>query len=230
MRIKITVAIAITLCFLACTPTIQSKIETQLDPLEFKIEEAIGVWNGEKAQKGYPDRTVDATWLDVGIRYKYFILKKYVNIQMLEKVAGVPVYASGPHKDGIDFNSTDFGRYNPAFLRKVKNVLLTAMKREAFNKLAQSFYDGELKSMSRTYHRAYEHAKGLDKNEHEFGGSYSQEEFRAYADQETKAGYDWYESVTAPGFWSRRVAGGTDKAFIELLEIVLNKYDKGFLN
>ena len=229
MRTKITFAITIVVCFLACTPSIQPKIEAQLDPLEFKIEEAIGVWSAEKAQKGEPDRTVDGTWLDVGVRYKYFILKKYVNIQMLEKVAGVPVYTSGPHKDGVSFNSSDFGRYNPEFLKKVKNILLTAMKRESFNKLAQSFYDSELKNMARTYHRAYKYAKSLNKYNHEFGGPYDQEEFRAYADKEEKKGYDWYESVTAPGFWSRRIAGETDKAFIELLEIVLNKYDQGFI-
>lgn len=229
MKTKLTLAIATIICFIACTPSIQPKIEVQLDPLEFKIEESISVWKGEKAQKGSPDRTTDGTWIDVGIRYKYFILKKYVNIQMLGKVAGVPVYTSGPHKDGVDFNSSDFGRYNPAFLKKVKNVLLTAMKRESFNKIAQNLYDNELKSMARTYHRAYKYAKSLNKYEHEFGGPYVQEEFREYADKEAKAGYDWYESVTAPGFWSRRVGGGTDKAFIELLELVLNKYDKDFI-
>ena len=121
MKTKIIFITTIVISFLACTPSIQPKIEAQLDPLEFKMEESIGVWKGEKLQKGEPDRTVDGTWLNVGIRYKYFILKKYVNVQMLEKVSGVPVYASGPHKEGIDFNSTDFGRYNP---EKLDNILL----------------------------------------------------------------------------------------------------------
>ena len=230
MKIKIIFITTVIISTLACTPSIQPKLETQLDPLEFKIEEAIGLWFPEKSQKGEPDRSVDGTWLDVGIRYKYFILKKYVNIQMLEKVAGVPVYTSGSHKNGIDFNSTDFGQYNPEFLKKVKKVLLTAMKREGFNKLAQTFYNNELKNMARTYHRAYKHMKSLNSDEYEFGNTYNQEEYRKYADNEVNAGYDWYESVTAPGFWSRRIANKTDKAFIELLEIVLTKYDKGFIN
>jgi hypothetical protein len=216
------------IALVACTPSMQPKIESQLDPLELKIEEAIVAYKKEKAQKGEPNRDVDGTWLNVGIRYNYFILKKYVDIKLLEKVAGVSIYTKGPHKDGINFNSAEeFGHYNPEFLKKVKNALLAAMKREAFNKLAQKIYDTDLKNMARTYHRAYGYTTTLDG--YKFGKPYDAEEFRTYADEEEKGGYDWYESVTAPGFWSRRVSDKTDKAFLEILEIVINKYDKGFI-
>lgn len=213
---------------MACTPTIGDKLEVSLDPLAYKMEEALGQWTSKETALGGADRDRDATWLDVGIRYKYAVLKEFVNPEMMKKVAGVPVFVSGPHTEGIDYNSSEFGHYNPLFLKRVKGVLKTALQREAFNSLAQSIYDSKLKVMTRTYYRAYQAMKKEGDAVEKYGTTYDQEAFRTYADSEEKVGYDWYESVVAPGFWVRRMADGTDATFFELIDMVVKAYDKDF--
>ena len=228
MKTKIFLLTVISATIFACTPPIQTNIEKSLDPLEYKIDEAMGLFSAARIEHGEPDREKDGTWLNVGVRYKYAFLKKYVSLNMLKKVSGQAVFVSGPHQSEMDFKSPDdFGHYNPAFLKKTKSTLKEAMKRDAFNKLAQTLYDNELKSMARTFYRSHEYVKSK-------GGAmaytikYDPDAFRSFADGEEKAGYDWYESDTFPGFWVRRYADGTEGLFIELLEMVMNKYDADY--
>ena len=233
MKTKLSILTAVIILFAACSPTldailteVEKATTVQLNSLSTKMQEAMGAWDTEIAKNKTPDRGTDGTWLDVGVRYKYFVLKDYVNIQLIQQLAGVPIYTKGPHTTAVNFNATEFGHYNPAFLTKVQNTLDDAIQIEAFNAVAQTFYDKELKQMTRTFYRAYKHIQSS-------GGKYSaasydQEDFRSYADGEEKAGYDWYESVTAPGFWVRRKADGTDAQFVKLLKTVLTKYDAGF--
>lgn len=233
MKTKLSVLTAVVILFTACSPTLDTiltEVEkvtaVQLNSLSSKMKEGMEAWDIEIAKNKTPDRNTDGTWLDVGVRYKYFVLKDYVNVQLIKELAGVPIYTKGPHQTAVNFNATEFGHYNPEFLTKVQNTLDDATQIEAFNTIAQVFYDKELKQMTRTFYRAYKH---IQTNGDKYSVKYDQEEFRSYADSEEKAGYDWYESVTAPGFWVRRKADGTDTQFVQLLKTVLAKYDAEFV-
>lgn len=196
--------------------------------IEGAMERAMSLWSVKKAQNANPELATDGTWLDVGIRYKYLLLKDYVNIKTLGKLAGVPVFSKGPHSVEVNYNANEFGYYNPAFLAKVKAALKKGMNNTVFNNLAQTFYNNELKGMARTYYRAFVYLNNQENVIEQYGGNYDGEAFRSYADSEEKLGYDWYESDVAPGFWVRRKIDGTDKTFFEILQMVMSTYDSDF--
>ena len=236
------------LLYLACSPKLEEKYGNQFLPLEFKMEEACTVWSSKKTQKTDLDYNSDGTWLEVGIRYKYAVLKEIININVLENTAQTAVFSKGPHLKDIAFRDNKaFGYYNPIFLKKVKKSLEAATKRANFNTIAGRFYTNEIQGMARTYYNAYQHINKKEVSLQDITskyltlittediqaqepGNYIQEIFRPYADKEARKGYDWYEVSTAPGFWVRRKIDGTDKQFFELLEMVMKQYDSDFLN
>ncbi len=191
------------------------------------IQNALSSWTSAKSKKGEMIRSVDHTWLNFGIRYNYAILKDYININKLATITGEPVFVSGPHTNGIDYNSAEFGHYNPAFLTKVKTTLEKSMKNKLFNTIASKYYNDEVAEMATIYYRAYLHLQKEGDIIEKYGNNYDQETFRAYADSERKLGYNWYQSDVAAGFWVRRAIDGTDKQFFEILKMVMMKYEIG---
>lgn len=200
---------------------------TQKKGLGATIKNALSSWTTAKNKKGGMVRSVDHTWLDFGIRYNYAILKDYINIEQLAKITGEPVFISGPHGDGINYNANEFGHYNPAFLKKVKKTLAKSMKNKVFNLVASKYYNDEVAEMATIYHRAYLNLQKEGNIIEKYSTSYGQETFRSYADSERKIGYNWYQSGVAAGFWVRRAMDGTDKQFFEILETVMKKYEIG---
>lgn len=228
MKIKTLFMLSVVAILAACSPEVVSTINSVLNPLGVTMKDAMTAWDAKKAELGEPSRDEDGTWLDVGVRYKYAVLKEFVNIRNLERVTGHKVYVKGPHDTDLNYDSDKIGYYNPDFLRSVSSSLTVSITNEAFNKVAQKFYDSQLKQMTRTYYRAYTHVNNnanavVDDNDY-----YDVENFRSYADSEEKAGYDWYESIVAPAFWVRRKKDGTDMQFLGLITMVLEKYDPDF--
>lgn len=243
---------------LLCLPfliaaTFNQAAPNQSDPAVYKLMEIVYLW--DLVSEGYEaDQEQDGTWLDVGLRSKYAMARKYASLELLEAAFGQSVFVRGPHQGDMDFNSnTSFGYYNPAFLRDVKETIEAALQHPGFAKVAKGVYEKHFKSMALTYQDAYhymhddqarleslrsEYLLQLAEPEGVTGGSF-QETFRSYADNgrfsnkdEEKAyklknpNEDWYEKVTAPGFWLRRSIDGTSDQMYSILNMVITKMEE----
>lgn len=218
-----------------------SSISTQesnasTSPLLYKIKELTYLWD-LLVDTHAIDRATDDTWLDVGLRAKYAVAKKYATIEMLEAAAGMPIFNRGPHGATLDFNSNyTFGYYNPEFLAAIKEQLQIALENPAFKLVAQRAFNQHVAKMAETYRNAYLHQVAHPDEMRDIRVQYLesmaqpngttegslQEMYRGYADTAAKEkGADWYEAVTAPSFWIRRSIDGTDGQFFELLELVI---------
>ncbi len=187
------------------------------------------------------------SWLpDKGIRGRYEIAKTELSLLIVEQLVGEKVFIAGPHDKFINYKcQNDFGRYNPVFLSKLHKMLSLLFKNKEFVAATEGFYNQELKEYLRTYYATYPHAvnqgkiiegylESIKKNEKYsrcgyFLGEpslYLQESFRSLSDN---MDYDFYESVTCPGFWIRRSIDGTVDEFYYLLELMINTFDPKFI-
>ena len=203
-------------------------IPRAFNPLESLVMEAMTNWEVKKAEVG--TSAASSTGLEVGLRYKYGVLNEYLNIHRLEGLLGLEVFVKGPHDGKMNFDSDEFGHYNPAFLAQLEYVMNNAVGNSAFDAVGKAFYTKELKGTARTYYRAYLYLQKDGDVIGKYGKLYNGEAFRGYADVEEAEGYDWYESATAPGFWVRRTIDGTDKSFFTMLKKVMTAYDSDFLD
>lgn len=222
MKIKVWKTTGITAVILICLSFI---IPRSFNPLESLVMEAMTNWEAKKAEVG----SLSSTGLEVGLRYKYGVLNEYFNIHRLEGLLGLRVFEKGPHEKEMNFDSDEFGHYNPAFLGQLEYVMNNALGNSAFDAIGKPFYTKELQGTARTYYRAYMYLQKESNVISKYGEYYNGEAFRGYADVEEAEGYDWYESATAPGFWVRRRIDGTDKTFFSMLEKVMKAYDTEFL-
>ncbi len=211
-----------------------------------KMDEVVKVWDAEAQKLVNPSKADDYTWLKVGLRYPYAVLKKYASLAKIQEAAGLNVFVSGPHSTDINFNSeTSFGHYNPAFVKRTLETLKGANANAAFKTLAQQIYDKHLKTTARGYYSAYQYINSSPQIEGRNGtitlaeimdtyksnltdsnvsaGDYIQNVFDGYG-----YGLDVYVASTAPGFWTRRKMDNTDKEFFALLEHVIGQYDASF--
>ena len=245
------------LTVIACTPTLAPKIETTMNPLEYKMTEALSMWS--EIEKKNPSYDAATSWLDEGVRRRYAKAKKILALRLIEQSVKQKVFTKGPHNEDLNFKANnEFGHYNPKFVQNTFTVLTKALKNPAFKKLAGRAYENHFKSVARNYYHAYQFTqsdvkvrdllKGKSKrtnitiaevrtnyidllNNKElqeiiFPGDYIQETFRPYADNAQTKGLNWYEAITAPGFWVRRSIDGTDKEFFKILDLVVTTFDK----
>ena len=184
------------------------------------------------------------TWLpDRGLRGLYGNLRGHLSYQDLEKLIEIKIFLKGPHTDGkLNLTSNQFGHYNPAFPRWLKQNAIPGRSNPKLRALYQPIYDLSFRRMARTYYLAHRHLHsdpmrlkkihndyiGRVKNE-EATGQFLGDAFRAFADQMENNGYDWYEANTAPGFWLRRSIDGTDNEFHAGLVALLETHDAAFL-
>ncbi len=178
-----------------------------------------------------------------GIRSFYCHLKQAFSYGQLEKLAGVPVFVSGPHsKDELDLNAkTEFGHYNPEFVKWLNDHAIPAMDNSVFRRATQGIYDGYVKNLARTYFVTYLQLrevpeyftlqkikyKGLmDSGSVPF--SYGSMEYFGFADL-ADAGYNGNVVGPAVLFWIRRSMDGTDVDFFQGLKRLLKTYDGEFL-
>jgi hypothetical protein len=242
----------VALLLFSCTPLLEVVQESISQSLyQAKMDEVVKVWDAEAQKLGEPDKSSDQTWLDVGLRYPYAVLKAYASLEKIEAAAGLKVFVSGPHSKDIDFKSQNsFGHYNPAFVTRTLQTLKTANAIAAFKTLAQQVYDKHLKTTARGYYKAYQYVNNSPQiqgsqgtitlgeimdtykrnmtEESTSSGDYIQNIFNDYASSEEKAGMDPYVASTAPGFWTRRKIDNSDKEFFALLEYIISQYDANF--
>jgi hypothetical protein len=87
-----------------------------------------------------------------GVRRLYCIAARVVPAPVIERLAGMPVFLSGPHRDGqLDLGAIEFGRYNPAFVRWAAEYLLPGAGDASFRLATQSLYDRQARDLVRTY-------------------------------------------------------------------------------
>lgn len=198
------------------------------------------------------------SWIpESGIRGRYQIAKEVISIAILENIVGEKVFLNKTHQQGISYtNATKFGHYNPDFLLKLHEILTQIFSNKVFIANIQPFYDNELKQYLRTFFLSYKPAannqavingylSAIEKTKPSFSADSSfvsqdtssnippslflQESFRSFSDLMEKQGYDVYEAFVCPGFWIRRSIDGTEDEFFQLLTLVINTFDKGFL-
>lgn len=218
---------------------VQEMSKDKQSPGAYKIMEVVTLWK-LLSYDYQPNRDTDGTWLEDGFRSKYAMAKKYVAPDILEKTYGVPVFLKGPHKGGMDFNSTtSFGHYNPAFIAKVEADVKTVLANPFFKGLIKEAYSNYFESMAHNYKDAYLYLNDNPKKVKRMSGSYlhllkqkggttegsMQEIFREYADSASRE-YSWHESVTAPAFWLRRSIDGTSKQLYGLLDMIIAEMEK----
>ncbi|MCO6474973.1 MAG: N-acetylmuramoyl-L-alanine amidase [Phaeodactylibacter sp.] len=180
---------------------------------------------------------------EVGVRGRYAILKPLLNPAILEKIFGEKVFRSGPHRGAeLNYRSDEsFGRYNPAFLRKLYSTLSTLSRSELITGQVQGLYDREFRKVLRTFYQAYEVGANREDIQKEYlsrmenpaqgltrGGSmnFFEEQF---SDFSTNPPYYDPEAVMAAGFWLRRSIDGTADEFYQLLQLTLRTFDPAFL-
>ena len=250
-RIQVLCGLVILVLF-SCTPILEVVQETVSQSLyQAEMDEVVKVWDAEATKLGEPDRTTDHTWLNVGLRYPYAVLKEYASLAKIKEASGLNVFVNGPHTKEIDFYSqTSFGHYNPAFITRTLETLKGANTNSVFKAAAQKVYDKQLKITVRGYYKAYKYVNNSPQIEGNQGtvtlgdimdtykrymtensssaGDYIQGVYNDYASSEERAGLDPYVASTAPGFWTRRKIDNTDKEFFALLEHVISQYDASF--
>lgn len=185
------------------------------------------------------------SWLpNQGIRPKYAILKPEAAIGILEKAAGVKVFLSGPHANGIDYHANSMGHYNPEFLDMTYAAIKALFATPNFTEDAKTLYQNRFQSTLQTYYAAY----------HNLHHNYSKawldgtiEDYQKYIISDTISGYSvndvfWrgavhmkrlgykpHEFSTAMHFWLRRSIDGTDQHFVSLLHLIFERLDPDFV-
>lgn len=177
----------------------------------------------------------------------------FLTFEELNKAIG-PVYKSGPHSDrSLNLKvKGDFGRYNPAFVRKLREYALPARGNEAFRNSTQSVYDSYVKDLARIHFVTYKKIQSLPewrdreiKNYREAMASNRSYDYEQYfffmnpnypqMDEKFlwKNGFDGNFSgnvvKTAVAFWLRRHIDGTAEEFFAGLEEMISIYDEDFL-
>ena len=185
---------------------------------------------------------------EMGVRGRYAALKSLLNPAILEKIFGEKVYRSGPHRGAdIDYaNENTFGRYNPAFLRKLNTTLNRLSKNQLLTKQLQGLYDREFRIVLRTFYQAYSVAANnknvidgyqriletpLEKRPDGKGVSpISRYFYEQFSDFSSGQGSDFLEDNMAARFWVRRSIDGTADEFYQLLQLTLRTFDPAFLS
>ena len=244
---KIGLLLFVAVMLIAAVPIGQRELKKQY----LKV---VNEWENAAAEYPEPNYDTDETWLNVGLRYKYALVKDYLSIEMLETLSGQKVFLeSGAHGDGLNFNNSNFfGHYNPRFVNTVHESLISFLM-NTDKDLTQDVYDNHLQMTARNYLLAYQFVNSGDiivwqekewtkedimvtyqnilrgkVEEYGNGADFLNEIYRAYADSAEADGYDWYEADTAPGFWIRRSIDKTDDDFIGLLKAVFEEMDAEF--
>ena len=238
-------ALATALGIFACT----TKPGFSSERLNDKIKLAVADWQNMSANANLEPESIKSWVPESGIRGRYQIAKQVLSKSVLESILGEKAFLSGPHEDGMDYNSSrKFGHYNPKFLTELQKHLANLYSNKIFVDYAQALYDSELKQYLRTYYLAYE--VGANNQEAMAGYSailatepkqysestflsepsyYLQEAFRGFAESIEAEGYDVYEGFTCPGFWVRRSIDGTADEFYQLLTLTIKTFDPEFL-
>jgi hypothetical protein len=167
-------------------------------------------------------------------RMLYCYLSSLVSLDQLQKLAGLPVFASGPHKEKLDlFSRKSFGRYNKDFanwiLNKVVPVLIEpsfrAANQETFNAylkpsllkmraaMLYAIMDwGRLRTIASVYEKQLNSPEGVESA------------FNTLYPLMSESPNPLSCTPEAVGFWVRRSIDGTIEPFMVSLTAILNAY------
>jgi hypothetical protein len=197
--------------------------------------------------KSTPEREYRAlqTWLpERGLRGLYAKVRKNAGLAALENLSGVKVFLKGPHQKGkLNLKAkSDFGRYNPAFVRWLAIHGIPGQQDPILRRQLQPVYDKHLRRTARGFYVAYQNLKAQPRRMKQVqtrylelleakkdAGDFLQETFRDDTDRYEKSDHDWYEVNVAHGFWVRRSIDGTIDEFRIVLARLLKTYDPNFL-
>ena len=199
-----------------------------------------------KLAKTTPDQAYKKlnTWLpELGLRGLYAKTQFALNLVQLEKVSGHKIFLAGPHKGGLlNLNVwSDFGHYNPEFLKWCKANGIPGLKDTKLRKELQPVYEKFLQSRARSFYAAHKNLHANPKRMQRALDKYNdlmaaekpafamQEFFRPDADRMEKAGLDWFETNVAHVFWLRRTLDGSTKDCHSLLIALLQTHDAKWL-
>jgi len=181
---------------------------TPADNLKAKLNMQPAGWDALKSRTNLSPNVIFSGYPEAGIRGRYQILKNVLSKSILEKIVGQPAFVSGPHANGVNFNHpTQFGHYNPRFLKSLTGLLSSVYQDKTFVKGASALYDYQFKRYLRTYYYAYH--KGTD--------------------DIYKNGFEFLEAYAVPTFWQRRKVDGTSRLFYDLLVMTMKTFDPTYL-
>jgi len=177
-----------------------------------------------------------------GLLSFYCHAKTLMDLQDLQRMAKVPVFLSGPHKNNQPTTSAEqeFGHYNPKFVQWLIDNLIPAADNGELHALTQTFYEQYVQPLARTYYKSYQALQALPENfaaetrqyadlvEQRTLPVYYYDKFYDFADLH-ELGYEGNVVKGAVAFWIRRNIDGTIEQFVEGLEKLLGVYDDEFL-
>ncbi len=190
-----------------------------------------------------------------GIRDLALHLEPIVDLAKIQSLTETPVFLSGPHAKGPDLEASDFGHYNPKFVRWAAQNLIPGATDPVFRDASQGVYDRYLKEMTRVYWRvgtdfdadeellqrlAKEYGAVIDqwkdkdpeagidaRFDHLHGATYSYAE--AAGQGESWMTYNAsYQAGVAMGFWMRRELDGSRAEFMTMVQTLLQTYDNEY--
>ena len=222
---------------LAETLRIQGK-DAQADLVFKKIHEITGEHPNQT-----PDSSIDEEivklWEEISTSFLRGKIRQPIKPEQWQSWSGVPVFLSGPHgPDQIDFqNKTDFGHYNPAFLKWAEEQI-PDQPEGAFYNLTKSTFDTYF---SEQFERLAINAAVLDTMPHFLqeglaiykpflvsGKHFSPYERLAKVgvDYSTEFnGQNYYLDQEALAFWVRRSIDGTYDEFQNIFRKLARIYD-----
>jgi hypothetical protein len=188
-----------------------------------------------------------------GVRGLYCYAARALPAIVVEGLAGVPIFQSGPHQDGkLNLATTGFGHYNPAFVRWAGDHLVPGTRDAAFKKATQSIYDTHARDLARAYasaHRYFEerpnelqriardYKAAIAAAESGAPGGAAAHPARVLSDAvDSAAGciraggsrLEYGQVAAAAAFWVRRAMDGTRGQFSSALSGLLKAYDPAF--
>lgn len=186
-----------------------------------------------------------------GIRTFGCRLLSLVSYRSLSQIAGVPVFRAGPHSpDSLDLdNSTDFGRYHPAFIQWSVDNLIPAASNPSLGIATRPLYEKYVRPLARLSFLIW-----LERNRDpdRFARLLKSYEDQLRLGDPIRASYDSYTDFmvfspfgrfaaeravetdelvvsTTTGFWIRRTIDHTATALAVGLKQLLAVYDGDFL-
>jgi hypothetical protein len=205
------------------------------------------VWTHLPSTRNNCDNLYD--YFPGGMRILWCHAKQDISAAQVEALAGVPIWASGPHQKGAGFdldNTRTFGHYNPEFVKKLPSFAIPGIADTAFRKATQSTYDSSLKELARTSWKVHATLKANPAcAKREFDGykanlesanptpGYHERWYDFFGEGEASCGGANVENEgnvtkTVVAWWMRRKMDGTEAQWAEVLKKLLATYDPSF--
>ncbi len=182
-----------------------------------------------------------------------------LSFQEFSKMAGVPIFLSGPHSSaGLDLkDSKNFGRYNPAFVRWAIDNLIPGAEDKAFKLATQPLYEKFIRPLAISFFVTYKKIqrepacfdREVKRYQEYLAGIIKEQPYEQYFfvmndsfclnpqgsfDYFHKRGFDGGHNGNVDkstfSWWIRRSLDGTKELWFKGLEKLLQTYDQKLLS